>query len=76
MNIVLPILIIAGISSVLILGLIIIVIASIHVSERRMSFSRESLTWPELFTRRMLGANSDLRGKPAPRAPRPKEMAK
>jgi hypothetical protein len=62
MNVVLPVLIIAGISSALILALIIIVIASIHASERRMSFSREPRTWPEMVTRRVLGAHSELPG--------------
>ena len=76
MNIVLPVLIITGISSALILALIIIVIASIHVSERRMSFSREPRTWPEIVTRRVLGAHSELPGKPASLAPEPKEVAK
>lgn len=76
MNIVLPVLVIAGISSALVLALIIIVIASIHGSERRMSFSREPVTWPQIVTRRVLGAHSELSGKSASLAPGPKEVAK
>lgn len=59
MNVVLPILIIAVISSVLIFALLVIVITSIHTSERRMNLCREPRTWSERITRRMLGVHSE-----------------
>jgi len=75
MNVVFPVLIIAGISAVLTMTLLIIVIASIHASERRMNFGREPRTWPEKVSQRVLGVHCELPRKSASAAG-PKRAAK
>jgi len=76
MNVIFPVLIIAGISSVLTMALLIIVIASIHASERRMNFGREPRTWPEKISQRLLGVYCELPRKSASSAAGPKRAAK
>ena len=77
MSVVLPIVIIAVISSVLIIALLVIVIAGIHASERRKSLSgRGPRGWPEMVTRRVLGVHSELPRKPVPSLTGSKTAAK
>lgn len=60
MNTVILFLVIAAIASILIFALLVIVIAGIHASERRMSLTRQPRTRSEAIARRVLGVHSEL----------------